>query len=257
MKPIDNFLSLSLFKNEILDTFVFNIPHSSTFIPDRTGYVNKDLITQELSKLTDFATYDIFNVYEIEKIVAGFSRVFCDVERFADDNKEKMSKVGRGFFYTHTDDNKLLRENTNNIREKIFEEYYLPYHKKLTDKIVRILNTYNVAHIVDCHSFNDEPLESDTDKSLPRPDICLGTDDYHTPQYLIDFFKNGFENVGFNVAINTPYKGTIVPERFYKKDKKVKSIMIEINKKLYMEGGNINVKKVLFLNSVLRQIFDF
>ena len=111
-----------------------------------------------------------------------------------------MSKVGRGFFYTHTDDNKLLRENTNNIREKIFEEYYLPYHKKLTDKIVRILNTYNVAHIVDCHSFNDEPLESDTDKSLPRPDICLGTDDYHTPQYLIDFFKNGFENVAIIIV---------------------------------------------------------
>ncbi|MBQ7673303.1 MAG: hypothetical protein IJT36_02095 [Alphaproteobacteria bacterium] len=37
------------------------------------------------------------------------------------------------------------------------------------------------------------------------------------------------------VAANTPFAGTIVPEPFYsQKDKRVKSLMIEVNRSLYM-----------------------
>jgi len=39
---------------------------------------------------------------------------------------------------------------------------------------------------------------------------------------------------GFSYAINEPFNGTIVPRHFYEKNKKVQSIMIEVNKRLYL-----------------------
>jgi N-formylglutamate deformylase len=38
-----------------------------------------------------------------------------------------------------------------------------------------------------------------------------------------------------SIAINKPFAGTLIPMKFYKQDKRVESIMIEINRKLYMD----------------------
>jgi N-formylglutamate amidohydrolase len=43
------------------------------------------------------------------------------------------------------------------------------------------------------------------------------------------------EQQGFSVDINKPYAGTLVPLKFYAKDKRVTSIMIEIRRDLYMD----------------------
>ena len=37
------------------------------------------------------------------------------------------------------------------------------------------------------------------------------------------------------MGINKPYEGTLVPMAFYKKDRQVESIMIEVNRSLYMD----------------------
>jgi N-formylglutamate deformylase len=87
--------------------YVFNIPHASTNIPFKEGFIG-DLYKKEVALLTDHATDIIFNVPGVQKMVAPFSRVFCDVERFPD-SREEMEKYGMGVFYTHTDDGQLMR----------------------------------------------------------------------------------------------------------------------------------------------------
>ena len=78
------------------------------------------------------------------------------------------------------------------------------------------------------------PLPYEYDQSSDRPDICIGTDEYHTPDDLTKILCQGFEDRGYTVAINTPFAGTMVPMRYYHKDKRVISSMIEINRRLYM-----------------------
>jgi N-formylglutamate amidohydrolase len=56
-----------------------------------------DLVENEINLLTDWATDKIFDVVGTKKLIAPFSRIFCDVERFEDDFEE-LYKVGRGFF---------------------------------------------------------------------------------------------------------------------------------------------------------------
>lgn len=43
------------------------------------------------------------------------------------------------------------------------------------------------------------------------------------------------EKAGFRVALNRPFSGTLVPMKHYRSDPAVSSIMIEINRGLYME----------------------
>jgi len=82
----------------------------------------------------------------------------------------------------------------------------------------------------------------------------LGIDEYHTPNWLITQLKKGFENHNLSVKINSPYSGTIIPLTHYKKDKRVKGIMIEINRKLYISDGVVNDDEVKKLNDIISDV---
>ena len=95
------------------------------------------------------------------------------------------------------------------------------------------LRDNNTALIVDCHSFSNEVLPHE--ESDVRPDICIGTDNFHTPLELLSEVSGLFTDQGYDVAVNQPFSGTIVPLQYYGKDQRVTSIMIEINRKLYLD----------------------
>ena len=73
------------------------------------------------------------------------------------------------------------------------------------------IETLGKSLIVDCHSFPSHPLQCDKDQAIPRPDICIGTDPFHTPKALVEVAESAFRNVGLSVGIDRPYDGTIVP----------------------------------------------
>ena len=60
---------------------ILHIPHASIHIPSLEGYeVKRDVLNNEILKLTDWHTDDLFYSAIDEVINAPFSRVFCDVE---------------------------------------------------------------------------------------------------------------------------------------------------------------------------------
>ena len=71
------------------------------------------------------------------------------------------------------------------------------------------------------------------------PDICIGFDDEFCDSDILNILKQHFEKNGLAVALNYPYVGSIVPNRYYnKKDSRVKSLMIEVNKSIYLDDNN-------------------
>jgi len=56
------------------------------------------------------------------------------------------------------------------------------------------------------------------------------------------------------VGFNSPYSGTMVPLRYYRKDKRVQSIMIELNRSLYLEKGTSN--RNADFTKILKTLFD-
>jgi N-formylglutamate amidohydrolase len=208
----------------------------------------------EIKLLTDFATDEIFTIGSLSKVVFPYSRIFCDIERLDDEN-EVMFEYGRGFYYTKTDSGELLRENSNGNKAMIHSDYYLKHHETLTNLVDQKLKDNGFPLIVDCHSFAAIPFNSDLEQGGKRPDFCIGTDEFHTPKWLVDMAVAFLTNQGYSVKINFPYVGTIVPLKHYQVNDDVQSIMIEINRKLYIDDGFVNDSKVSKLNQLMSNLF--
>jgi N-formylglutamate deformylase len=243
----------NIFQKEIQDSFVFHIPHSKTLIPDYTGFA-LDQMDAQMQLLTDFATEEIFSINNLDKIVFPYSRIFCDVERLPDAD-EPMFELGRGFFYTNSDNGAVLREDINGIKDKVYKEFYLKHHNLFEDMVQNKLDTVGFVNIVDCHSFANAPFDTDLIKDQNRPDICIGTDEFHTPKFLVDIISQKCIEHGYSFQVNNPYSGTIVPLKFYKKNNLVNSVMIEINRDLYIENSIVNYNSVRKLNDFIKNIF--
>lgn len=243
----------NLFSNEIKKRYIFHIPHANINIPDYS-YFNTDIIDNEILKLTDWATDIIFNVDGIDRIITPFNRVFCDVERLPDTD-EIMYKCGRGIYYTNTDDNNMLRELNTSHKSYVINNYYNTHHLALNELVKNKLLAYDEVIIIDCHSFANIPFKTDLIQDKNRPDICIGIDNIHTPQNLINKIVNHFKSYNLSVEINSPYSGTIIPVN-YLNNTNVKSIMIELNRNLYMNDyKTIDLEKIIKLQKIINNLF--
>ena len=221
-----------------MTNLILHIPHSSDRIPMTKGYVvDKQMLEQEIIKLTDWYTDDLFFFEESVMIRADFSRIFCDTERFSEDSQEVMAQYGMGVLYEKSDDGAIIRRVSPELRKEILDNYYWPHHKRLSEAVQNQLDQHGKALIVDCHSFPNNPFVRDLNQEPNRPDFNIGIDPYHTPEYLVRISKEYFSGKGYSLGLNWPYSGSIVPIAYYQKSKSVESIMLEINRALYLKGS--------------------
>lgn len=232
----------SVVKGSVRIPLIADIPHSSTNIPSSirpTFILNDGDLEMELLRMTDRYVDQLFSdVPDVGgiSVVYNCSRLVVDPERFENDEKEVMSFQGMGVIYTKTSDGNKLRANipSEDERQELLNRYYRPYHKAMEDETQAVLHSFGRCLILDCHSFPSEPLPYELNQDANRPDICLGTDPYHTPKRLTDFVERFFEEHGLTTERNMPFEGTYVPLKFLGTDKRVSSLMVEINRKLYM-----------------------
>ena len=232
----------TILKNDIRIPLLAHIPHSSTQIPDalrKTILLDDEELVEELLRMTDSYVDELFSSVMDEGGVATvfkLSRLIVDPERFEEDEKEIMSSRGMGVIYTKTSNGSKLREPPEEVeRIELLSQFYRPYHAALEYEVQSLLDAFNRCLILDCHSFPSRPLPCELDQDPNRPDICLGTDLYHTPKALMESVEGFFYERGLKTAVNKPFGGTYVPMKFYQTDNRVSSVMIEVNRGLYME----------------------
>ena len=145
-----------------------------------------------------------------------------------------MAQYGMGVLYEKSDNGEEIRIVTPELKEKVLTSYYWKHHHKFSLAVKNQLDINGKAIIIDCHSYPSKPLVRDLDKNPKRPDFNIGTDSYHTPKELIDLSISFFVNAGYTLGIDWPYKASIVPLEYYQKNKNVSTIMLEINRALYL-----------------------
>ena len=206
---------------------VVHVPHASTTIPDfyrKTILLNDDELLHEINRMTDVFCDELYAGADFENIlVSPISRLVCDMERFRDDKLEPCAEHGQGLMYLKTHDGQQLRDYNEALRNKILAELYDPHHQKLTYMVDTALSKYGKCLIIDGHSFG----------VFEEPDFDIGTDKFHTPVGLRDSLLRKVEDLGYSVKENIPFAGAITPMKHYQKDKRVVSIMLETNRKLY------------------------
>ena len=71
-----------------------------------------------------------------------------------------------------------------------------------------------------------------------------GTDDHHTPAWLIEAAREVFASLG-SVAINQPFRGAYVPLRHYRRDDRVSSLMLELRRDAYLRSDGTPIDAAL------------
>jgi len=171
-----------------------------------------------------------------QRVRFPISRLIVDPERFLNDADEPMSRVGMGVIYERTSHGLLLRHPpTPSARQRLLGSYYVPHHAALETAVTTALKRHGHCTILDMHSFPSRPLPYELDQGCDRPDICLGTDVFHTPERLTEELVLRFSAEGLSVAINRPFSGALVPMLYFRNDDRVTSVMVEVNRRLYLD----------------------
>tara|TARA_B110000208_G_scaffold151410_1_gene182908 strand:+ start:145 stop:894 length:750 start_codon:yes stop_codon:yes gene_type:complete len=243
-------------------SIILHIPHASKYIPDKyLKYftLSKKDLEIELLKMTDHFTDELFDIScsNIHQLKFPLSRLLVDVERFEEDELEPMFKVGMGCIYEKTHDGKSLKL-VKDIKDELINKFYKTHHENFTKIVDAKLKQNNKVLIIDCHSFPKYPLPYELNQEMDRPEICIGTDNFHTSEKLKNLFGELFEGLNFTVKYNEPFKGSIVPLKFYNKEIRVQSIMIEVRRDLYMneQSGEKNGYFVEIQNKLNLNIYE-
>jgi len=222
---------------------VLHIPHSSTLIPPdilASIVLSDPELDRELLRMTDAHTDALFaGLADVAApIVFPVSRLVVDPERFEDDDREPMAGRGMGVIYTETSQRSPLREKLDDrTRGQLLDRFYRPHHARLTAAVDAALERHGHCLLIDCHSFPSKPLPYEVDQSASRPDICIGTDEFHTPPELAALALQLFRAEGFSVELNRPFAGALVPAKHYRTDPRVSGLMVEVNRRLYIDDA--------------------
>ena len=239
---------------------IIHVPHASLNIPpkyrsdfslsdtelDEEARTMADLGTDHLAR----ATYDL-SLIKPSLFINNLSRLVFDPERFNDESEE-MNSVGMGVLYSQTSSGVPLRSLSDGRSGELIETLFNPYSLALDSLVSRTLDKHGKVIIIDLHSYSKDPLGYELHQDLPRPEVCLGVDGFHTSPQLLSVAKEVFSST-YSVEINSPFIGTYVPLSFYAKDSRVQSIMLELRKDAYGSKNSdsplieIMIKKVVDL----------
>ena len=121
------------------------------------------------------------------------------------------------------------------VRHRI-DHYYLPYHARLKSLLDEAHARDGVVWHIDCHSMKSVGNAMNTDAGAARPDVVIGDYDHTTaPREFIEWLAAQFRDLGYQAAINQPYKGAELIRAYSDPGSRRYSLQIELNRRLYMD----------------------
>jgi N-formylglutamate deformylase len=112
--------------------------------------------------------------------------------------------------------------------------YFHPYAVRVTDVAAQLLAAHGRVTIVDLHSYPSVQLPYELHDG-PRPELCVGTDGFHTPAWLRSLVTEVAAAHHLDVGVDSPFAGAYVPEAYHGRDRRISSVMLELRRDLYLD----------------------
>ncbi len=224
---------------------IVHAPHTSLYIPASVRaelLLDDEGLRDELAAMTDAGVAEVLDHLDDLPaearpaiVAATMSRLVFDPERFP--AGDEMEAVGMGLVYTRRADGTPLRRELTPERLAWYRAQHRAYTESLERVVDAALERFGTAVILDLHSYPKDPLGYE-DPSLPRPEVCVGTDAFHTPAWLLEEAESTLSD-RFEAAVDSPFAGAYVPGRFYRTDPRVHSVMLEFRRDVLKHPGNL------------------
>lgn len=231
---------------------VFNSPHSGRVYP-RAFLASSKLDPLTLRRSEDAYVDELFNfatALGTPLLHAHFPRAYLDVNREPYELDPVLFRDGLPH-YANTQSvrvvgglgtiARIVSETEEIYREPLpveaalerIHRLYVPYHEALAALLVEAKREFGLAVLIDCHSM---PSSTRTDRRTTRPDFVLG-DRFGTScgSELTRLAAHSLESLGYGVALNKPYAGGYITERYGNPARNFHALQIEINRGLYMD----------------------
>lgn len=236
---------------------VYDSPHSGRTYPADFDYAcDESLMRRAEDNIVD-ELLGHSPQYGIPLLCADFPRTYIDANRAPDDiepdilcepwptplNPTDRAEAGIGLIRRlikpgiHLYNRKL---NTNEIRQRI-EKYYEPYHFALSSLIEEAAAIHGTIWHINWHSMPSLGAIAPFPHTFRRTsngqaDFVLGDRNGTSCNSAFTHdVRNFLKNLGYAVAINTPYKGVEIVRRYGNPVQGRNSLQIEINKGLYWD----------------------
>jgi len=230
------------FKNNYKN-ILLHIPHSSVCFPSDSRFNFNDLDEDErllIDYYTDMLFMPLQPLEHISSMIFPYCRLFADVERLVDD---PLEEEGLGISYRRQMSSGVFRAFSNQLSAF---KLYVDFHAQVSIKLVELERPL----LIDCHSF--AALPNLLNSNPPNIDICIGYNDDETypGEENISKIAQHFKACGYKVGINTPFSNSktfAVPVKYH-------SVMIEVNKRLYMD--ELTLEKTKGFDKLRNEIQD-
>jgi len=235
---------------------ILHAPHGGRVIPaEHIGayVVSAAELEAEKNIMTDhFTDVLVGGITGASSVINELSRFAVDVERFPDESEE-MNTVGMGVLYTHGSRGQQIRD-LRRADPPALMQHFDAYSAAFTHLVNATLREHGRAVIVDVHSYPEHPLAYELHADQPRPELCLGFEDFHAPAELVRTVTDAFAPL--ELLPNGPFSGAYVPLEHYGTDARVHSVMLEIRRDVYLHEDSLALKPAPFrgLQESLQQL---
>jgi N-formylglutamate amidohydrolase len=131
----------------------------------------------------------------------------------------------------------LLKEHTAE-QEKRLLAYYDQYHATLQKAIDAMKKAKGYAIVFDSHSMFSKGLKNTPDEGKRRASFVVGTLGHTSADTsIINALLSGLQSPGYDVAIDNPYKGGYITQKYADPANNIHVIQLEVSRDRYMVEG--------------------
>ena len=211
---------------------------------------------RDIRNHADLYTDQIYNAKNAHVVKAKISRLAVDVNRASDDIETESRLYVDGVVVRTTPDGKIIYKSPPSL--KAIDERIEKYHDTFHAELEKMIDSTGAKFLIDGHSMWSVGPSSLKDAGQKRVDVCLGNRDYTSCTRLqTNFIKQFFEKHGFNVSINTPYRGKYTLG-FHCHRRKIPGIQIEFNRALFLNEKTLrpNTEMIKKLHGLIEELVE-
>jgi len=231
---------------------LLTIPHSGEEIPQEAYWLEglpREVLLRDVDRFVDDLYQPAIEQIPLPAIQTRVHRYAADLNRYPTDvdassvegASHPAGKFPQGFHWIRSTVGEpvLLKPIPRSVHELITRRYHDRFHELVAERIAEIRaargTTSEIYHL-DLHSMPSRGTGAHADQGKKRPEVVLS--DFEGRSCKGEFLalaRQAFEKQNFEVAINWPYKGGRITQRYGRPGERHHTLQIELNRSLYMD----------------------